>query len=298
MKKIIKEIRYIVEYILVLIFILIFKIIGFEKSTKLSVFLVKIVGKILSVHNLAKNNIKQSLQKLSDQEINNILSKMWENLGKIITEYYFINQKSKKEFNQIVDIDEKSKKNLQKLKRSKKGAILFSAHYGNWEVGIKYLALNNLECKSLYRPLNNKYVDQLLSIDKRAGIEMIGKGVEGSKEIMRSLKNNEIIIIMADQRVGDGIKVPFFGRKALTSPSFAKLSLRYKVPLIPIRIIRKDGDHKFCMEISDPIEIPKDKELTMDKKISKITREINKILEKWIRQYPEQWFWVHNRWKK
>jgi KDO2-lipid IV(A) lauroyltransferase len=298
MKKIIKEIRYIIEYILVRIFILIFKIIGFEKSTKLSIFLVKIIGRILSVHNLAKNNIKQSLKKLSDQEINDILSKMWENLGKIITEYYFINQKSKKEFNQIVGIDEKSKKNLQKLKKLKKGAILFSAHYGNWEVGIKYLALNNLECKSLYRPLNNKYVDQLLSIDKRVGIEMIGKGAEGSKEIMRSLKNNEIIIIMADQRVGDGIKVPFFGRKALTSPSFAKLSLRYKVPLIPIRIIRKECDHKFWMEISDPIEITKDKELTMDKKIYKITREINKILEKWIKQYPEQWFLVHNRWKK
>lgn len=298
MKKIIKEIRYIIEYILVQIFILIFKIIGFEKSTKLSIFLVKIVGRIISVHNLAKNNIKQSLKKLSDQEINNILSKMWENLGKIITEYYFINQKSTKEFNQIVNIDEKSKKNLQKLKRSKKGAILFSAHYGNWEVGIKYLVLNNLKCKSLYRPLNNKYVDQLLSIDKRVGIEMVGKGAKGSKEIMKSLKNNEIIIIMADQRVGDGIKVPFFGRRALTSPSFAKLSLRYKIPLIPIRIIRKGGDYKFQMEISDPIEIPKDKELTMDKKIYKITREINKILEKWIKQYPEQWFWVHNRWKK
>ncbi|MDA7705386.1 lysophospholipid acyltransferase family protein [Rickettsiales bacterium] len=297
MKRFIKEIRYIIEYILVRIFILIFQIIGFEKSTKLSIFLTKNIGKILSVHNLAKNNIKKSLKKLSDAEINNILDKMWDNLGKVITEYYFINKKSKNEFNKTITLDEKSKKNLQKLKRSKKGGILFSAHYGSWEVGARYFSMNDFKCKILYRPLNNKYVDKLLSLDQRSGMDMIGKGAAGSKEIMKCLKNNEFIIIMADQRVGDGIKVPFFGRKALTSPSFAKLSLRYNIPLIPVRIIREDNN-KFNIEISDSITIPKDKELTMDKKIYKITREINKIIEKWIKQYPEQWFWVHNRWKK
>lgn len=296
--KIFKEIRYILEYILVKIFILIFKIIGFKKSTKLSVFLVKLVGKTLSVHNLAKKNIKNSLKKLNDQQIDNVLNKMWENLGMTITEYYFVNKKPKKEFNKIVDLDKNSQKNMQKLKKSTKGGILFSAHYGGWEVGAKYFTINDFRCKILYRPLNNKYVDQLLSIDQRKDIKMISKGSSGSKEIIKCLKNNEFIIIMADQRVGDGIKVPFFGRNALTSPSLAKLSLKYKVPLVPIRIIRKDNTTKFNLEICNSLEIPKDKELTMDKKIYKITREINKTIEKWVKQYPEQWFWVHNRWKK
>ena len=98
--------------------------------------------------------------------------------------------------------------------------------------------------------------------------------------------------------MGDGIKVPFFSRKALTSPSFAKLSLKYNIPLIPIRIIRQKDKNNFNIEVADPLKITQDKELTMDKKIYKITREINKTLEKWIKQYPEQWFWVHNRWKQ
>jgi len=127
---------------------------------------------------------------------------------------------------------------------------------------------------------------------------MIGKGSSGNKEIVNSLKNGEFIIILADQRVGDGIKVPFFSRKALTSPSFAKLSLKYNIPLIPIRIIRQKDKNNFNIEVADPLKITQDKELTMDKKIYKITREINKTLEKWIKQYPEQWFWVHNRWKQ
>jgi KDO2-lipid IV(A) lauroyltransferase len=298
MKNIFKEIRYIIEYILVRIFILIFQIIGFDKSNKLCIFLVKIIGKNLSVHKLAQDNIQKSLKRLNNYQIYNILDKMWENLGRIIVEYYFINKKSKKEFDKIITLDDNSKKNLQKLRRSKKGGILFSSHFGNWEVGAKYLSLNNLKCKFLYRPLNNKYVDKLLSLDQRKGIEMIGKGVLGSKEVIKCLKNNEFVIIMADQRVGDGIKVPFFGRNALTSPSLAKLALRYKVPLVPIRISRQNNEVKFNVEIADPLKITKDKELTMDKKIYKITREINKTIEKWIRQYPEQWFWVHNRWKK
>ena len=120
----------------------------------------------------------------------------------------------------------------------------------------------------------------------------------GNKEIIKSLKNGEFIIVLADQRVGDGIEVPFFGRKALTSPSLAKLVLKYNIPLVPIRIIRKNNETNFNMEILDPLDITKDKELTMDKKIYKITKEINKTLEGWIRQCPEQWFWVHNRWKK
>lgn len=297
MKKIIKEIRYITEYILVRVFIFIFKIIGFNKSTKLSIFLVKIVGKILSVHNLAKNNIKKSIKKLNDTQIDDILDKMWDNLGRIITEYYFINKKPREEFNKIIHLDKKSQQNLEKLKKSKKGGILFSAHFGNWEIGAKYLALNGFKCKILYRPFNNKYVDQLISLDKRKNIQMIGKGSAGSKEMVTSLKNGEFIIILADQRVGDGIKVPFLGRKALTSPSLAKLYLKYSIPLIPIRIVRKNNKVDFDIEVHESLKIDLDKELTIDKKIYKITREINKTIEKWVKQYPEQWFWVHNRWK-
>jgi KDO2-lipid IV(A) lauroyltransferase len=298
MNKAFKEVCYIVEYTLVKIFIFIFKILKFKKSTKLSIFLTKFVGKRLSVHKLAKDNIRKSIKKLTEKEIENIVDNMWENLGRNIAEYYFINKKSKKEINKIVSLDENSKKNFQKLKRSKKGGILFSAHFGNWEVGGRYLGLNDFKCKTLYRPFNNKYVNQLISVDKRKNIKLIRKGSAGNKEMIKSLKNGEFIIVLADQRVGDGIEVPFFGRKALTSTSLAKLVLKYNVPLIPIRIIRKNNETNFNMEILDPLDVVQDKELTMDKKIYKITKEVNKTLEGWIRKSPEQWFWVHNRWKK
>ena len=113
MNKIFKEVRYIIEYILVKIFIFIFKILKFKKSTKLSIFLTKLVGKRLSVHNLAKDNVRKSIKKITEKEVENIVDNMWENLGRIITEYYFFNKKSKKELNKTVSLDENSKKNLQ-----------------------------------------------------------------------------------------------------------------------------------------------------------------------------------------
>ena len=126
--KFLKEIRYIIEYILVKIFILIFKILKFEKSTKLSIFLIKLIGKRLSVHNLAKDNIQKSLKKLTKKEVGDIIEDMWENLGRIITEYYFINKKPKEEFDKMHDNEILTQafavKGLTVFKKNKKKYII------------------------------------------------------------------------------------------------------------------------------------------------------------------------------
>ncbi len=102
---------------------------------------------------------------------------------------------------------------------------------------------------------------------------------------------------MVDQKITGGLDIPFFHKNALTSPSPAKLALKYKLPLIPARIIRKNKKFQFEFRVDNIIE-PSVNYKNDDQTIIKITQKINKIIESWVTEYPEQWFWVHDRWKR
>jgi KDO2-lipid IV(A) lauroyltransferase len=101
---------------------------------------------------------------------------------------------------------------------------------------------------------------------------------------------------MADQKITDGEPVKFFHDDAITSTSIAKMAIKYNVPLIPGYIFRVDKNFKFKLIIEKPLEYYNKK---LDKQMAtNLTLKINQTIERWIKKSPEQWFWVHNRWKK
>ncbi|MFM6972540.1 MAG: lysophospholipid acyltransferase family protein, partial [Alphaproteobacteria bacterium] len=185
-------------------------------------------------------------------------------------------------------------KNIENLKASGKGGIIFSAHFGNWEIGPKILLQNGLKVKTIYRPLNNPYAENLTS--KIRNVAMIAKGSAGNREIINAIKNNEFIIIMADQKITDGEPIKFFNRNAITSTSIAKIALKYGVPIIPGYISRIGKKFKFKLTIENSLIINRNE--NFEDNIKNVTLKINQIIENWIKASPHQWFWVHNRWKK
>ena len=108
-------------------------------------------------------------------------------------------------------------------------------------------------------------------------------------------KNDEIIGLLNDQLLREGIMVPFFGKKTPTSRTAALMCLKWNVPIYMVRVERFDGT-SFRMTIEDKLKIPKSK--THDKKIYEITKLISKRIEEWIIEHPEQWLWAHRRWGK
>jgi KDO2-lipid IV(A) lauroyltransferase len=191
--------------------------------------------------------------------------------------------------------DEETKQNLAVMKQSNRGGIIFSGHIGNWEIGPKTFLESGINVKTVYRPLNNAFVDEITS--KIRGTELISKGSKGNKQIIQELKNGNYVIILIDQRVSDGILVPFFGQEALTTASVARLALKYNVPLIPARSIRVGGKFVFNVRVEKSLEFKKVDNIT-DADVFALTYKMNTKLEDWIKEYPSQWFWVHNRWKK
>jgi KDO2-lipid IV(A) lauroyltransferase len=295
MGKIVKKIRYLIEAAIVRFGLFLFTLLGVKNASNFASYVAKFIGKRISVNSLARQNIQKSLPNLTPNQVEDVLDKMWDNLGRIVGEFVFISKSSGKDLMNFADFDQASKNNIEYIKKNFNGGIIFSAHIGNWEIGPKIFLENGINVKTVYRPLNNEYVDDMTS--KIRGVELISKSTQGNKQIINEIKNGNYVIILADQKISDGIWVPFFNRPALTTASIAKLALKYNVPLIPARSIRAGEDFKFKLRVEKPIEFQKTDSIR-DDLVLELTTKVNQKLEEWIKEYPSQWFWVHNRWKK
>jgi Kdo2-lipid IVA lauroyltransferase/acyltransferase len=289
------KLRYFLELIAVKSLFILFSILGIKNSGNFGSLITRFIGKKIAVNNLARNNLKAALPNLQKLQINQIINDMWDNLGRIGAEFTHICKLSQKELVKYITIDKKTANNINHIKKHYNGGIIISAHIGNWEIGPKFFLHHGIKVKSIYRELNNSMVNDITA--KARNIDLIAKNSQGNKQIITELKKGNYIIIMVDQKITGGLDIPFFHKNALTSPSPAKLALKYNVPLIPTRIIRDGKKFKFNIEIDNIIEPEKEGE-NNSKTILKITKKLNKIVESWIRQYPSQWFWVHDRWKR
>src|SRR5690606_19539435 len=123
----------------------------------------------------------------------------------------------------------------------------------------------------------------------------VTKGQEGARQSVKFLKEGTSISMLVDQKMNEGIPVPFFGREAMTATAIARLALKFECPIVPVQVERLRGV-KCRVTYYPPLTVPETG--TMDEKIMHIMTQINQMLETWIRKRPEQWLWVHNRWPK
>lgn len=240
-------------------------------------------------------NIGLALPNLSETEKKEILKNMWDNLGRVVGEYIHIVKATPQEMvKKYIIFNQDTRANLDFLRQNKKGGIIFSGHLGNWEVGPKIFMSEGLDVSTVYRPLNNPYVEKMTASIR--GSKLIAKGPQGNRQIIEAVKKGEYILIMADQKISEGEPIKFFNDDAITTTSLARIALKYDIPLIPARAVRIDHLCKFMGEVERPLAFQKTNDINKD--VINLTRLINCKLEEWITQYPAQWFWVHDRWKK
>jgi len=177
-----------------------------------------------------------------------------------------------------------------------RGALLLGAHFGNFELLAAAHALTGLPpVNVVVRPLDNPYLDALVARGReRAQISLIAKRA-ALKGMTAALARGECVGILLDQNDGrHGVFVPFFGRPASTSRSLAVLALKTGAPVVPAFIHRlRDGEHHVTLEPAIPVvrtgHVDRDVELN--------TARFTEAIERQVRAHPEQWFWVHRRWK-
>jgi len=220
---------------------------------------------------------------------------MWSNIGRTFAEYVFLKdfKFSKINFNHV---EINGTKYLDEIKKNNQSVIFYSGHFANFELMAMELDKFGIKCATIYRPLNNFFLNPLMEYLRMKYIcpNQIPKGRMGMRKIISKMKNGYSIALMVDQRVSECPREVFFNKPAHTTTIPAQLSLKYDSKLVPISLERKEGT-KFIMTIHEPYKVKKTGYEDQDTK--NITLKINQILEKMIIKNPKQWIWSHNRWK-
>ena len=286
-----KEIKYFVEFSVIIILFIIMKIFGLRLSRLLSSFIFRNIGPLFRSKKISHKNLSFALPNINKAKKNEILKKMWINYGKIFSEYMFIkNFRTDPKFSKKIVVE--NQEELEKIKLQNKPVIFISGHFSNFELMAMHLEKSNINLAAIYRPLNNIFLNPIMERIRKKYIckKQIKKGISGTKKLLKEFKDGTSIALMIDQRVSEGIKSDFFGKRALTTTIPAQFLKKFDASVVPIYIERLPDD-TFKLKIFNTIKFPK------DESISTITLKLNKILEKMIMSNPEQWIWTHNRWK-
>jgi Kdo2-lipid IVA lauroyltransferase/acyltransferase len=180
---------------------------------------------------------------------------------------------------------------------AKTGAVFISGHFSNWEVMGVGIVASGVTSHFTYRPANNPLIDKrIIDTRRRYGINLqAAKGETGGMGLMRALARKECIVLMNDQKYNSGIAAPLFGYDCMTADGPTRFALRFRVPLIPLSV-KRIGDVRFAVKVHEPIQL--DYDAAPQDEIPAAVVRINRFMEARIREAPEQWFWVHQRWPK
>ena len=282
-----KKIKHLIQYIIIIPLFFLFKILGFKISSNIGFLIGKFLGPIFR----SKLSIKRNLQKANiNNNKNKIATNVLGNYGRIFAEYVYLKNFRNNKLEKYITIE--GIEYLKQIKNNNQKVVFISGHFNNFELMAMQIEKAGIDCAAIYRPLNNPYLNRIMEKIRMRDIckIQIKKGRAGTREIINNLKKNRSIAIMIDQRVREGLKVPFFGHLATTTTIPAQLIKKYGCMVVPIYIERKQNNF-FKMYISKPIKISK------SKTAAEITLFLNKILEKMILKNIDQWIWTHDRWK-
>jgi len=173
-----------------------------------------------------------------------------------------------------------------------RGILILTAHFGNWELLAAAHGLTGLPLSIVVRPLDHPSLDAVAArFRTRAGVELITKH-DAVRDVLRALRRQRMVGILLDQNStrSEGVFVPFFGVPASTSKGLALIALRTGTPVVPV-FLRREPDGRHRMEVGVPLAPPADGDVTA------YTAMFNTAIEAAIRRAPEQWFWMHARWR-
>ena len=290
-----KIIRYFLEFILVIFFFLVFKIIGLKLSSDLGEIIGKYFGPLFRKRTIAKKNILIAFPNFNEKSINEMIERMWKNIGRIFGEYIHVNKFS------IIDNNKKkivftNRNNMEILKKNNKPIVFFSGHFANFELMAKCLQELGFDIGAIYRPLNNIFLNPIMEFIRKKYIcpIQIEKGSNGTRKLIKHISNNNPLALMVDQRLSSSIRVPFFDQPATTTITPAQLAIKYDALLVPVFLKRLEKTN-FEFFIEEPLITNRTNDY--DKDIFNITQIMNIKIEEFIKRDPAHWLWSHDRWK-
>lgn len=282
-----RRVRYAFETLAVYIIYGFFRILPLDVASDTGGWILSRLGPRMGASRTALRNLELAFPEKTETERAEIMRGMWNNLGRVIAEYPHLRQigQERVEFAGVENFD---------LLRGERGGIFFGGHIANWEVGALAGRAQGLKINVVYRKPNNPWIDSLLR-HARGGENMghITKSDKGAREMFMRLRAGETLGILMDQKLSEGVPVPFFGRPALTATAAAQFMLKFECPLVPI-VVERLGGARFRIHLFPPLAIEPTGDRDAD--VLLILNQVNTFLENCIRARPSQWLWLHKRW--
>jgi Kdo2-lipid IVA lauroyltransferase/acyltransferase len=259
----------------------------------------RFIGRRLREDRIGRDNLKAAFPEKSPEEIETILAGVWDNLGRVGAEFAHLDHiwdydPGHPETSRI-KFSPRTKQLFDQIRDDGKPALIFASHLGNWELPALAAVAHGLDAAILYRPPNIASADRI--IQEMRAVKMgtlIPAGREAPLKLAEALQNGQHVAMLVDQYLTNGVEVTFFGRKTRANPMLARLLRQVECPIHGVRIIRLPGN-RFGAELSEEVKPVRDAAGKID--VQGTTQAITSVVEGWIREYPEQWLWLHRRWR-
>ncbi|MBS0530087.1 MAG: lipid A biosynthesis lauroyl acyltransferase [Proteobacteria bacterium] len=257
------------------------------------------IGPMWPEQKIARANLKAAFPEKTPEEIETILSGVWDNLGRLGAEIAHLDHIWDLDPDHLgngrIEIGASSQKLFERLRDDGKPALIFASHLGNWELPAVAAAAHGLNSTVLFRRPNiasaDKAIHELRAINMGT---LIPASHDAPFKLAQALQNGQHVAMLVDQYFTNGVEVTFFGRKTKANPMLARLLRQIECPIHGVRIIRLPG-HRFRAELTEEIPPVRHADGRID--VQGTMQAITSVIEGWIREYPDQWLWLHRRWR-
>ena len=272
----------------------------YDKTADGAAWVARKLGPLVREHRIGREQLKAAFPEKSAAEIEKILAGVWDNLGRIGAEFahldhiwdYDLDHPDKPS---RIEFDARTKQLFDALRDDGKPAIIFASHTGNWEIPALGAVAHGLDCAILFRRPNSEAADR--AIEQTRAVKMgtlVAAGRDAPFKLGQALQNGQHVAMLVDQWFTNGVDVTFFGRKTKANPTLARLLRQVECPIHGVRIIRLPN-HRFRAELTEEVKPARDAAGNID--IQGTMQAVTSVIEGWVREYPDQWLWLHRRWR-
>src|SRR5450631_2690156 len=257
------------------------------------------VGPVMREQKIGRANLTAAFPEKSPEEIEIILAGVWDNLGRVGAEFAHLDHVWEHDpahpEDSRIEIETRTHELFAQLRLDGKPALIFACHLGNWELPAVAADAHGLDAAILFRRPNsasaNRIIEELRAVKMGT---LIPAGRDAPLRLAEALQNGQHVAMLVDQYLSNGVDVTFFGRKTKANPMLARLLRQVDCPIHGTRIIRLPGN-RFRAELSEEVKPVRDAAGQID--IQGTMQAVTSVVEGWIREYPDQWLWLHRRWR-
>jgi KDO2-lipid IV(A) lauroyltransferase len=271
-----------------------------DKTANLFGRIAQLIGPALREQRIGRANLAAAFPEKSPEEIETILAGVWGNLGRVGAEFAHIDyiwdyNDDCPDAQGRVEISPRTHYLFHHLRLDGKPALIFASHLANWELPALAAVAHGLDAAILYRRPNSASADRAIQKIRQVNMgTLIPAGRDAPFRLADALQKGQHVAMLVDQYLTGGVEVTFFGRKTRANPMLARLLRQIECPVHGVRVIRLPGN-RFRAELTEEIPPVRDAGGKID--VQGTTQKITSIVEDWVREHPEQWLWLHRRWR-